>query len=78
MAPASAEALGTPARRGDDERDVTVPISVTGLTDEEARRRLATDGPNELPTAGPRRPGRIALEILREPMFGLLLAGGMI
>jgi Ca2+-transporting ATPase len=53
-------------------------LSAAGLTDQEARRRLAADGPNELPTAGPRRPWRIALEILREPMFGLLLAGGAI
>jgi len=57
---------------------MTGPPIVTGLTEDEARRRLAVDGPNELPTAGPRRPWRIALEILREPMFGLLLAGGAI
>jgi Ca2+-transporting ATPase len=57
---------------------VNASASVTGVTDEEARRRLAVDGPNELPTSGPRRPWRIALEILREPMFGLLLAGGAI
>ena len=47
----------------------------TGLGEAEARQRLAADGPNELPSAGPRRPWRIALEVLREPMFGLLLAG---
>ena len=55
-----------------------MPASISGLADEEARRRLAVDGPNELPTTGRRRPWRIALEILREPMFGLLLAGGVI
>jgi Ca2+-transporting ATPase len=53
-------------------------MPVIGLTDGEARQRLAADGPNELPTAGSRRPWRIALEVLREPMFGLLLAGGAI
>lgn len=52
--------------------------TASGLTENEARRRLVTDGPNELPSAGPRRPWRIALEVLREPMFGLLLAGGAI
>jgi Ca2+-transporting ATPase len=51
---------------------------VPGLGEEEARRRLAAEGPNEIPSAGPRRPGQIALEILSEPMFGLLLAGGAI
>jgi P-type Ca2+ transporter type 2C len=50
----------------------------TGLTESEARRRLATDGPNEL--SGERRRGlmSIALEVLREPMFMLLSAGGVI
>src|SRR5512143_2725704 len=52
--------------------------ALTGLSEAEARERLAADGPNELPSAGPRRPWRIALEVLREPMFGLLLAGGVI
>jgi len=49
-----------------------------GRTEQEAARRLAADGPNELPAAGPRRFWQIALEILREPMFGLLLAGGAV
>jgi Ca2+-transporting ATPase len=49
-----------------------------GLTEQEAGRRLAADGPNELPSAGPRRLWQIAFEILREPMFGLLLAGGAV
>ena len=44
-----------------------------GLDDAEAARRLAAFGPNE-PPAGPRRTWlRIAIEALREPMFGLLL-----
>jgi Ca2+-transporting ATPase len=57
---------------------MTMASPVCGLTEEEARRRLASDGPNELPAARPRRPWRVALEVLREPMFGLLLAGGAI
>jgi Ca2+-transporting ATPase len=55
-----------------------MPACASGLTEEEARRRLSSDGPNELPSARARRPWRIAVEILREPMFGLLLAGGAI
>ena len=53
-------------------------VALDGLSQSEAGRRLAADGPNELPAARPRSPGRIALEILREPMFALLLAGGVI
>jgi Ca2+-transporting ATPase len=51
---------------------------LAGLTEQEAGRRLAADGLNELPAAGPRRLWQIAFEILREPMFGLLLAGGAV
>ncbi len=49
-----------------------------GLAEDEARHRLTAEGPNELPAAGTRSPWRIAFEILREPMFALLLAGGAI
>jgi len=44
-----------------------------GLSQQEAARRLAADGPNELPAAGRRSAFNIVFEILREPMFGLLL-----
>ena len=54
------------------------PAPYIGLTEEQARRRLTAEGPNELPTAGTRSVWRIALEILREPMFALLLAGGAV
>jgi Ca2+-transporting ATPase len=47
-----------------------------GLTAEAARARLEADGPNELPRARQRSILRIALEVLREPMLALLLAGG--
>jgi Ca2+-transporting ATPase len=56
---------------------MTAPARVTGLTSEEAAERLARDGPNDLPRAGRRSVGRIALEVLREPMLALLLAGGI-
>ncbi len=49
----------------------------TGLTNDEARKRLEMDGPNALPDAGRRSAFRIASEVLREPMLALLLAGGI-
>jgi P-type Ca2+ transporter type 2C len=50
------------------------PDIVSGLTTDQAARRLAEDGPNALP-GGQRRPlWAIAAETLREPMFLLLLA----
>ncbi len=48
--------------------------SDVGLSGRAALQRLAQDGPNELPDEGPRRLGRIVLDVLREPML-LLLAG---
>jgi len=56
---------------------MTDDIRFGGLTASAARTRLETDGPNELPRAGRRPIFRIALEVLREPMLALLLAGGM-
>lgn len=56
---------------------MTSPIS-SGLTEQEARRRLAADGYNELPQARRRHPLRIAFGVLREPMFQLLLGAGVI
>ena len=59
----------TDALKGDD---------LAGLSDEQARERLARDGFNELPRQDRRTPLRIVLEVLREPMLLLLLAGGAI
>jgi len=47
-----------------------------GLTQDEAGARLAADGPNELPSSKPRGIVGIALEVVREPMFLLLIACG--
>jgi len=52
-------------------------VRPAGLTADAARAILATDGPNELPRAGQRSTMRIAIEVLREPMLALLLAGGV-
>jgi P-type Ca2+ transporter type 2C len=49
-----------------------------GLSVTEAASRLRTDGPNELPAAKPKGNIRLVAEVLREPMFGLLLATGFI
>ncbi len=49
-----------------------------GLTSAEAARRLASEGPNELPRAGRRGLPAILLDVLREPMLLLLLVGGAI
>ncbi|NIJ15394.1 cation-translocating P-type ATPase [Sphingobium vermicomposti] len=49
-----------------------------GLSASQARQRLAEDGPNELPRPNRRTPLRIAAEVLREPMFAMLLAAGTI
>lgn len=49
-----------------------------GLSSAQAAERLASHGPNELPRAPRRGPGRILLSVLSEPMFLLLvLAAGI-
>ncbi len=57
-----------------------MPIDVTldnaGLTASQALTRLAEEGYNELPAARRRPVWRMALDVLREPMFLLLLACG--
>ena len=49
-----------------------------GLDSAEAKRRLETDGPNSLPDGGRRNTFAIALEVLREPMFLLAVAGALL
>lgn len=51
---------------------------IAGLTEDEARARLIAEGFNELPGPARRTPLRIIFEVLREPMFALLLAAGLI
>ena len=50
----------------------------SGLSEIEALRRLKQDGPNELTRKPPRSVWRIAFQVIREPMFLLLLAAGLI
>jgi len=53
------------------------PLS-RGLSESEAAARLKAEGPNTLPQADRRTFIRIILEILREPMFALLLGAAVI
>jgi Ca2+-transporting ATPase len=50
----------------------------TGLTTEQARERLAADGPNELPATKPRNIPRQVADVLREPMLLLLVGAGTV
>lgn len=56
----------------------SVPVAFHGLTQGEAKARLAQDGPNELPGSGPRGVLKIAAQVLMEPMFLLLIAAAVI
>ena len=57
----------------------TPPIdAIAGLTEAEAARRLSQDGYNELPTAKPRSILAIGISVVREPIFLLLIACGVL
>ena len=49
-----------------------------GLSTVEAAARLKSDGYNELPRAERRGVLRIVFEVVRQPMFALLIAGGIV
>ena len=50
----------------------------SGLSAAEAHARLGREGFNELPAAGRRSGWRIASEVIREPMFALLIASAAV
>ena len=52
--------------------------SLTGLSEAEAARRLRDEGYNELPSSKQRSIFAIAWEVVREPMFLLLVACGLL
>lgn len=55
------------------------PVNLSlGLTQHQAAERLNQEGFNELPSPNKRNFLRILKDVLREPMFSLLLAGGVI
>jgi len=51
---------------------------LVGLREEEAGARLQLDGPNQLPTQQKRNLFTIVLEVVREPMFIMLVAAGVV
>jgi Ca2+-transporting ATPase len=53
-------------------------INLQGLTEQEALEQLAEDGYNELPSANKRTFFHILLEVVREPMFLMLIACGLL
>ncbi|MBS0330266.1 MAG: HAD-IC family P-type ATPase, partial [Proteobacteria bacterium] len=54
------------------------PSAIQGLTSAEAAERLAAEGSNALPATGPRGTAAVVLDVIREPMFLLLLAAAAI
>jgi Ca2+-transporting ATPase len=52
--------------------------SFPGLSESDAKERLEKEGYNELPSSKKRSVFDIAFEVVREPMFILLIAGGLI
>lgn len=76
MVPGNAEygRQSFPATSGTNPPDPPIGTSAAlGLTEAEARRRLQTEGPNELPSRRRRTPIDVIREILGEPMIDLLL-----
>jgi Ca2+-transporting ATPase len=52
--------------------------NITGLTEQEAQRKLQTDGFNELPTQKKQNGLKILFRVLSEPMLLLLIGSGVI
>ncbi len=61
-----------------DDEHLLATDPVKGLSHQQAAARLRSDGYNELPSSKPRNVFRIALEVVREPMFLLLIAAATI
>ncbi len=57
---------------------MTAPLEVAGLSSAAAAARLRADGYNELPAADRRNFFRITVEVVRQPMFALLIGGGIV
>ena len=60
------------------QRAMKQPESIPGLTAAMAADRLTRDGYNELPTPDRRGFLRILSEVVRQPMFALLIGGGVV
>ncbi|MBI5505297.1 MAG: cation-translocating P-type ATPase [Deltaproteobacteria bacterium] len=59
-------------------RSAPAAATLSGLTQAEASARLHAEGYNEIPRPDRRTFTRIVIEVLREPMFSLLLGAGAI
>src|SRR5439155_17815880 len=62
----------------DVKRPVIADGETQGLSDSVAAERLEKEGPNELPAAKPKSALAIAVEVVSEPMFLLLIATGTV
>ena len=58
-------------------KELTHESETMGLTSATAAERLQQDGFNELPASGKRSFLRILFEVVRQPMFALLIGGGV-
>ena len=58
-------------------RTIVDIAGISGLSSAEASERLRVEGSNEIPSAKKRSVFQIAFEVVREPMFLLLIAGGV-
>ena len=67
-----------PKGPGEISTDIDVVANIAGLSQQEVERRLTQEGYNELPTSKGRRGLTLLLDIVREPMFLLLIVGGII
>ncbi len=60
-------------------QDITTDIaSIPGISEQEASERLASEGYNEIPSSTRRGILNIAFDVMREPMFILLIAAGVL
>lgn len=62
----------------EDSHRIARSTSRRGLSAREAAERLREEGPNELPELDRRTALRIVIEVVREPMFALLLGAGVL
>ena len=66
-------ASGSIPRSGSTSLDLT---GFSGLSEDEARRNIAEDGPNEIASQDKRGLFAIVIEVVREPMFLMLVGAG--
>jgi Ca2+-transporting ATPase len=76
--PASRESIRHPRSPGGPDGLGFSLAGFAGLSEDEAAARLARDGPNELPSQRSRGLFAVVREVVREPMFQLLVAAGLL